>query len=187
MGEDRKVLLNEARKGDMDAFAQLFEPLRLDVYRLAYRHVGPDNADDVTMDTFLKAWRAIPRFTGRSSLKTWLYRITYNCAVDFIRKRTRRKEVWAPEDGPDHKDLMADREDEPGPDDMMIASELAGQVRGAMSEMSDEHRATLLLRYSDDMSYAEIAAATGVSIGTVMSRLFNGKRKLGMILDGKDY
>lgn len=167
----------------MDAFAGLFEGLRPIVYAVACRLVGPDDAEDVVMETYLKAWQAIPQFAGRSKLKTWLYRIARNCALDLIRRRSSRKELSATADD-DGRDMFENTADagQRGPDEEAEATEVREAVEQALSELPEFHRATLELRLSDGLSYAEIASATGVSIGTVMSRIFNGKRKLRRLL-----
>lgn len=178
-------LVARAQGGDMDAFAIVFEDLRPDVFRVACRLVGMDDAKDVVMDAFLKAWQAIPRFGGRSSLRTWLYRITYNCAVDFLRTRKQRGEESLSRSGASEESVMCDVVDESTrrPDEILAGAELAGRMEAALALLPSEHRIALELRYSDGLSYLEIASATGVSPGTVMSRLFNGKRKLRKILE----
>ena len=175
-----KNLLDQAREGDMEAFARLFEPLRPAVFAAACRLVGPQDAEDVVMDTFLKAWKALPGFAERSALKTWLIRIARNRALDLIRARQA-----AP-----LRSLDADAEREDGPprewhdptqllpDEDVAGRELAGLVDTALRRVAEPHRTTLVMRSVDELSYSEIAAATGVNIGTVMSRLFNAKRKL---------
>lgn len=170
----------------MNAFAAVFEGLRPDVFRVACRLVGVDDAKDVVMEAFLKAWQAIPRFGGRSSLRTWLYRITYNCAIDFLRARRHRGEDSLSESGTTDGEVR-EVEDEHGrrPDEILAETELVEEVTSALSLLPYEHRVTVELRYSDGLSYSEIASATGVSIGTVMSRLFNGKRKLRKILGAR--
>lgn len=184
MTRDRqRQLVQEAKRGDVEAFAEVFEELRTTVYAIAYRVVGPDDADDVVMETYLKAWKAIPRFNERSALKTWLYRITHNCAVDFIRARKRSKEQPLRQDEHDDR-TMSDLEDtsQPTPAELRMKTEDAQQLHQALSRLDPIHRVAIQLRYSDELSYSEIAAATGVSIGTVMSRLFNAKRKLRRII-----
>ena len=187
MNEEESKYLAEAQQGDMDAFAALFEPLRPLVYAVARRLVGPDEAEDMVMETYLKAWEAIPKFSGRSSLKTWLYRIAYNCSIDFIRKRGRSREVTLVEREDEH-DAWANMPDDRavGPDEEIQRTEAGEAVQSALAQLPEEHRTTLLLRFAEDMSYADIAAATGVSPGTVMSRLFYGKRRLKKILGGMD-
>jgi RNA polymerase sigma-70 factor (ECF subfamily) len=179
MNDTSAILRGKAQNGDIEAFTELFEPMRATVFSVAYRLVGPDSADDVVMETYLKAWQAIPRFTGRSSLKTWLYRIAHNCAIDHIRVRQRRRENSLTDMESDNGELtwIADETQKPA-DELVAGSELAAGVQQALGRLSAEHRTALLLRYADGLSYADIAVTTGVSIGTVMSRLFNAKRKL---------
>ena len=87
MNREEKALLEKAGNGDMDAFAELFEPLRSMAYAVACRIVGANDAEDVVMKAYLKAWQSLPRFRGGSSTKTWLYRITYNVTCDWLRRR----------------------------------------------------------------------------------------------------
>lgn len=177
-------LLNEAREGDAQAFAEAFESLRASVFGVASRLVGPDDAEDVVMETYLRAWQALPAFEGRSTLKSWLYRIACNCATDLRRRRRRSPEVQlAPTD--DGRDALASVADELAvpPHAGLDAAEDRRIVREALRRLTNEHRVTLELRYGEDLSYAEIAAATGVGIGTVMSRLFNAKRRLRQVLE----
>ena len=96
-----KTQLERARQGDVNAFANVFENHRPTVYAIACRLAGPDDADDIVMETYLKAWRALPRFHRRAALKTWLYRIAHNCAMDFIRARSRRQDRVLPADEAD--------------------------------------------------------------------------------------
>jgi RNA polymerase sigma-70 factor (ECF subfamily) len=179
MEKEARARLEQAQAGDADAFAALFEEMRPVVYAVAYRLVGPDDADDVVMDTYLKAWRAVPRFNHRASLKTWLYRITHNCATDHLRARSRRHDRVLAVDETDDRTLD-DFADERAltPDQAIGSRESAQLVQAALTEIGDPYRATLLLRFADGLSYSDIAAATDVSIGTVMSRIFYGKRKL---------
>jgi RNA polymerase sigma-70 factor (ECF subfamily) len=178
---DPSELLKRAKQGDMEAFAALFEPLRVKSLGIAARIVGPDEAPDVVMDAFLKAWKALPAFNERSSLATWLYRIVWNCSADHRRAGLRRREnrMAENEDGTamDIADIAADT-----PLDNTSRRDLARQLEGSLGQLSEELRVTLLLRFSDGLSYREIAAATGVRIGTVMSRLFHGRRRLKTLM-----
>jgi RNA polymerase sigma-70 factor, ECF subfamily len=183
MAEKADVLVQRARAGDMEAFTALFESFREMVFRISCRLVGETDAEDVVMETYLKAWQAMPQFHGRASLKTWMYRIAYNVSVDLLRSRERRNKRFV---------SVSEGEGEPAQDvadtgqtavpEQMERQEDAVTVRQAMEKLPPEHRGALMMRFADDMSYAEIAAATGVSIGTVMSRLFYGKRKLKALL-----
>ncbi len=161
---------------------ELFDEARPMVFSVAHRMVGPDDAEDVLMDTLLKAWKALPGFSGRAGLRTWLCRIAHNCAVDHLRRRPR----WSAQ-GRDETRGGADPSVLPDPAQRHPAEAMAGveldeQIRAALKRLSAEHRVTLMLRFVDGLAYSEIAAATGVSIGTVMSRLFNGRRKMMRLL-----
>jgi RNA polymerase sigma-70 factor (ECF subfamily) len=173
-------LLERARKGDMDAFLALFEESRATIHSVAWRLVGPDEAEDVVMETYLRAWKSVPGFSGRSSVRTWLCRIAHNCSVDWLRKRrhvVQPLEAGDDEEGGGEGNLFVDSHQRE-PSEVMAGAELQAAIDAALETVSPEHRTVLLLRFSDGLSYSEIAAATGVSIGTVMSRLFNGRRKL---------
>ena len=171
--------LTRARNGDAEAFAAAFETLRPTVYAVAARLVGPDDAEDVTMETFLRAWQAVNQFNGRASLKSWLYRIAYNCAIDTLRQRKRRREVY-PEPDEDGRGPLEQIEDTAAvhPAETIERQETGDELDDALRQLPHEHRTVLLLRYADGLSYKEIATVTGIPIGTVMSRIFNGKRKL---------
>jgi len=181
MGEPSTAdLIKRAREGDPDAFLALFEEARPTILAVATRLVGPDEAEDVVMDTYLKAWKSMPGFSGRSATRTWMCRIAHNCAVDWLR---RRRVVPLPEgrgweDEPtDPMDRLADPAQR-SPSALAAGHELQSQIDRALERLTPEHRAAVMLRFADGLSYSEIAAATGVSIGTVMSRLFNGRRKM---------
>ena len=176
-------LLAKARNGDLEAFAAVFEELRPMVHAVATRLIGPDEADDVVMETYLKAWQGLGTFRGGSGLSTWIYRITRNCALDMIRRRgvRQRRAVSADEAGPGGLDSVPDSRQQ-GPDAQLAARELRGSIEWALGQVPDHHRVALELRHMEGLSYSEIAAATGVSIGTVMSRLFNGRRRLQRLL-----
>ncbi|MCK5849651.1 MAG: sigma-70 family RNA polymerase sigma factor [Kiritimatiellae bacterium] len=176
-------LLSQAQQGDIDAFADLFEELRSMTFAVSCRLVGPTDAEDVVMETYLKAWQALPGFNRRSSLKTWLFRIANNCALDFIRARQRRtKHVVNENDQEPNMIARIPDEKQDAPNTIMERDEIVTMVQNALSKIPEEHSITLQLRYTDGLSYSEIAASTGVSIGTVMSRIFNGKKKLQKIM-----
>jgi RNA polymerase sigma-70 factor (ECF subfamily) len=173
-------LLQQAREGDIEAFCKAFEAHRSLVTAVASRLVGRSDAEDVAMETFLKAWQGLPALRGDRGLRSWLCRIARNSALDMIRARNRRRE-WVPEsdDGRDGDELerLADA-NAVGPDEALARTEDEMAVVRALSGLSGSHRTAVELRYADGLSYGEIAAATGVSIGTVMSRLFYARRKI---------
>jgi RNA polymerase sigma-70 factor (ECF subfamily) len=188
MADETTRNLKAAKNGDVEAFVALFEQFRPLVHAVAGRLVGPDDAEDVVMETYLKAWQALPRFGGRSRLSTWLYRIARNCALDVLRRRETRRERLLARD--ESESEAVERAPDPAavrPDRAMEGQELGDAIARAMARLPDVHRVALELRFVDGLSYAEVAAATGISIGTVMSRLFNGRRKLQRLLAAEDW
>lgn len=182
--KQKQELLSRAQKGDMDAFAELFEEYRSFVFSIAYRLTGNNDSEDIVMESFLKAWHALPRFQKRSSLKTWLARITRNCALDFCRNSQKRKnrEVQAvTENGESYLEQLPSATTD-NPAGQAVDRETAQIIDSAMAQLSREQRTTVIMREVDGLSYREIAAATEVNVGTVMSRLFYAKRKLQRLL-----
>jgi len=180
--------LARARQGDVDAFAAVFEQYRSLLHGIAYRFVGPVDCDDVVMDTYLKVWRSIPQFKGQASIKTWLCKAVRNCALDHLRRRSRREAHHA-EPLDDGQGPVVERIPDPAataPDEAAARGELGRLLDEALAKLSDNHRTTFLLREVDGLSYGEIAAATDVSIGTVMSRLFHARRNLRATLAGAE-
>jgi RNA polymerase sigma-70 factor (ECF subfamily) len=181
-----KTLVNRAKGGDCDAFAEAFESYRELLYRIACRMVGHSDADDVVMETYLKAWRSIPKFRGEAALKNWLIRILRSCATDLLRKQSREEaRTMRPaidgEEGAQGIDRLPDEGILP-PDRKAEIDDLGEHIQLALRDLSDDHRAAILLREVDGLSYREIAQATGVGIGTVMSRLFYAKKHLRQAL-----
>lgn len=190
MSPSTEQLLDRARRGDVEAFAAVFEQFRPLLHRLACRVVGASDGEDVVMDTYLKTWKAIPRFRGDEALRSWLCTATRNCALDYLRRRHREDERLVHDAGTtDEETPLLDRVADPraeGSDRHAERLDLGGDLAAALRQLSPDHRATLLLREVDGLSYKEVAAATGVTIGTVMSRLFYAKYKLRKVLLKKD-
>ena len=136
--------------------------------------VGNENdAWDLAQEGFLRAWRSIHRFEGRSSFYTWLHRITMNLTIDFLRRQRRRSEVELDDAIPSFL---------PGPGVNYERAEIQEQVYAALAQLTPEHRAVIVLKEIEGLHYQEIAEILNLSIGTVMSRLFYGRKKLQFIL-----
>ena len=176
---EEKDLIRRAGQGDSDAFRQLVETYQAPVYRLALRMCGGDAAlaEDAAQEAFLAAWRGLPRFRGDSRFSTWLYRLTTNAAIDWRRREKRHR-------GMDDVTELELPDDGPGPQDQAEQAEAQQAVRRALSRLSEEHRQVLLLRYMQELDYAEIAAALEISEGTVKSRISRAKMRLRELLDG---
>jgi RNA polymerase sigma-70 factor (ECF subfamily) len=181
------TLVQRAAQGDREAYRGLFDRYHSRIFAMSYELLrSREDAQDVTQEAFVKAYLSLADFKGESAFYTWLYRIAYNLVIDLKRKVTRRG-------GP-----ASQFEESTTFDANAVIGTVAGQVEGphqtlfrkqqqdllhsALSSLSDEHRATIVLREMDGFSYEEIADTTGVSVGTVMSRLFYARKKLQKVL-----
>ncbi len=173
-------LVQPAAQGDEMAFAQLVALHEKRVYALALRMTGnQEDAADVAQEAFLSAWRGLPNFRGESGFSTWLYRLTSNAAIDYLRKNKRQRAEASLNDG----ELGLDAPDPaPTPQERAEAQSLRESVRWGMGELSQEHRQVLDLREYQELSYEEISARLGVDLGTVKSRLSRARSALRKIL-----
>lgn len=174
-------LLAECRSGDPEAFARLVGLHERMVFNLAARLLGDaEEARDMTQDVFLQIYHTLDRFQGRSSLRTWIYRIVVNQCANRRRSWCRRRRGrLLPLEALDPRDeavLAANRED--SPEAQCSQREEAERVQRALSTLSFEHRAVLLLREMDELSCDEIAHALRVPVGTVKSRLSRARDAL---------
>ena len=141
---------------------------------MLYGMVRDENdAWDLAQEGFLQAWRSIHRFEGRSSFYTWLYRLTVNLAIESLRRKGRREEVELDDAIPCSL---------PSPRANYQRNEIRQHINAALAQLSPEHRAVIVLKEIEDLQYQEIAEILNLSIGTVMSRLFYGRKKLQSML-----
>lgn len=181
---DDRELVESARKGDRDAFRTLFDRYHKRAYALAFgvlRH--QDDALDVVQDAFIKAHKYLDKFEGNSSFYTWLYRIVMNLAIDHIRKHRRIKPVELDEqhleaagDGPG--DDLLPKVLGGNPSRALLDKEIRARIDEALGELSENHRAVLVMRELEGMSYEEMAQSMGCSKGTIMSRLFHARKNM---------
>jgi RNA polymerase sigma-70 factor, ECF subfamily len=180
-------LVKQCQAGDTDAFDQLVTRYRLRVFSMIYNMVhNEQDAWDLAQDSFLKAWKSIGRFRGRSSFYTWIYRIVTNVTIDWLRKKQIRGT------GAEFDDSIGLRTIEPAshtvpkadpqPSQRIEQEEIRARIDAAIAQLSPEHRAVILMKETEDMQYHEIAEVLGCSIGTVMSRLFYARKKLQSLL-----
>jgi RNA polymerase sigma-70 factor (ECF subfamily) len=175
-GEDLE-LIRRCREGDSNAFRGVVERyqerIRLLIYGIVFdRHL----AEDLAQEAFIKAWQALPRFKGESTIFTWLYRIAVNLALD-DKRRKQRSPLESLDDIPEAGTELP-QSARLRPDRQAQSEEMRSALRRGMEGLSDAHRTVLILREWEGLSYQEIAAATGSSSGTVMSRLFYAREKM---------
>lgn len=173
-------LIQAARSGDQRAFAALVEANQAMVYSLAYRMTGnSEDAADLTQEAFLNAWRGLARFQGQASFSTWLYRLTSNACIDFLRREKRRSALSLTLEPDEEESRQAEVSDERwSPEALLDRQESLQAVRRALGQLSDEHREVLLLRELEGLSYREIAQALGLEEGTVKSRIARARLAL---------
>jgi RNA polymerase sigma-70 factor (ECF subfamily) len=181
-------LVEQCRRGDAQAFARLVALHEGMVFNLAARLLGDgEEARDVSQDVFLQVYRTLGRFEGRSSLKTWIYRIVVNQCRNRQRFwRRRRKDRSCPLETltPADEARMNARQDESSPYDQLRLRERAQKVQQALLRVSFDHRAILLLKEVEGLSCEDIAGALGLATGTVKSRLSRARESLRASLLG---
>jgi RNA polymerase sigma-70 factor (ECF subfamily) len=174
-----------SQAGDRAAFDQLVDQYKEIVYAVAYRFArDPDLALDLAQNVFIRAYRGIGSFKGKSSFSTWLYRIAVNTCIDFTRRRARTVEPHTvPEEVADYAGSEV-LESSPiaRPDGAALTSELGEQIQKAIDALPPYHKSVFVLYEIEGLSYKEIAEAVGCSIGTVMSRLHYARKKLRTML-----
>ncbi len=177
--------LERLRRGEAAAFERLVAERSSDVYALLYRLTSdPEEARDLTQETFLRAFQSISRFRGDADLKTWIYRIAINQARNRWRWwRRRRRDVTVSLDSNangNEQPLSASlrNEDAPDPEQETLAHEREGQLREALMGLRSAYREAVILRDVEGFSYDEIATTLEISIGTVKSRLSRGRLEL---------
>jgi RNA polymerase sigma-70 factor (ECF subfamily) len=167
-------LARRSQAGDTEAFGELVTKYRAKIFTMVYGMVRDErDAWDLAQEGFLKAWHSIHLFEGRSSFYTWLYSITVNLAISSLRRKGRREEVELNDAIPSSL---------PGPGVNYQRTEIREQVNAALAKLSPEHRAVVVLKELEDLQYHEIAEVLNLSMGTVMSRLFYGRKKLQSML-----
>lgn len=176
-------LLERHRHGDAQAFSELYRQFETMVYNLALRMSGnAADAEDIAQETFIRAYRHLEKFKGKSSLKTWVFRIALNCANTRLRRRGRRL-AHRVDDGEFELERAAD--ESRSPEERAVASDLSAAVRVGLEHLPAHYREAVLLRDFEDMNYSEIAEVLGVRIGTVRSRIARGREQLRQWLEVK--
>lgn len=187
---DETGFIDNLRSGDAEAFGTLVDRYSGDVYALLYRLTdSPDEAADLTQDTFLKALRSIGQFRGDSGLKTWLFRIAINESRNRFRWwKRRRRDLTISLDatlGDSEMPLSSLVPDAgPSPEDVALSREREYAITQAIGELKDVFREAVVLCDIEGLSYEETAAITGVGVGTVKSRISRGREELRRRLKG---
>lgn len=167
------ALIEQCRRQDFDAFGKIVDAYQARVLGFVRRMLrSEEDALDVTQEVFIKAYQAMHRFDGRSSLRTWLFKIAYNLCIDRSRRLERMGPTVSLEPAAEGEDAIDLPDNRWSPEEIVMNEELFAVVERAVETMSEKLRSVLLLADKEDMAYEEIAQLTGVPVGTVKSRLF---------------
>lgn len=170
-----RELVAQTRAGDSSAFATLVGRYEGRILRLVRGMVPASDTEDVTQEAFLKAFRKLDRFDGRSSFYTWLYRIAANTAMDWNKKERRRRHLPLPE-APDGGEGLPGKL--AGPTVEATRHELGARIEEAIAALPPKYLEIITLREVEGLSYDEIAKTLDISKGTVESRLFRARERL---------
>jgi len=178
---EEQILVGKAQKGDMGAYDELVRRYQERIYATLYHMTSNhEDANDLTQDTFIKAFQALKTFKGGSSFYTWVYRIGVNKTINFLKQRKNRSHMslndldFNAEHDPDLVALISDRT----PRREVNLAELQEKLNEAMQKLSDSHRLVVTLHDVQGLPHDEIAEIMDCNIGTVRSRLFYARQQL---------
>jgi len=177
--EDKEII-EQVLAGDNNAFGGLVERYQTRVYNLALRMCGnQDDAFDLAQEAFFRAWRGLSGFQFESAFSTWLFRLTANVCLDWIRAKKRRPTVsLTTVDDEDEETQLELPDPAKGPEALLLAAEDRAAVARAMNQLPVEYRQILTMRAINDLSYTEIAEILQIKEGTVKSRLSRARLAL---------
>lgn len=172
--DNEQTLIQRAQSGDHDAFAALVDEHQRYVYNLALRVVKDENeALDLTQETFIRAWTALPNFKGQSQFRTWLYRIVTNLCYNRLPNLRRSLN--------DFGDDVMEEIPEPifnSPASEFESTEMKQYLQQAMQNLDSQYQLLIALRYQSELSYDEIASTLNLPLGTVKTGIFRAKEQL---------
>ena len=171
---DDEELVTRSRTGDTESFNQLVRRWERPIFALAYRTLGrEEDARDITQETFLRAFRALPGFKGDAKFSSWLYRIALNLCRDWMRRDRRAPMVTVP-DGVEIHELAAEKQEVASVEDLAARAELSGAVAKAMKLLPPEQRTAIILKEYHGLTFQEIADLMNCPLSTAKTRLYQG-------------
>jgi RNA polymerase sigma-70 factor (ECF subfamily) len=178
--QEEQIWILQALQGNQPAFAQLVSRYQRQVYNLAYRLLGnAEDAEDASQEAFLRAYAALPSFQLGRKFSSWLLAIASNLCVDILR---RRRYAWMSLE--DVSFRLASTVEEPSGG--VLRKEEATELQRLLNRLPDKYRVVVVLRYWHDMSYEEIAAAAGLSLNTVKTRLHRARNMLARAMQEEE-
>lgn len=183
--EEERRIIDSVISGNSEDFEVLVIQNQTQIYNLAFRMVGnEEDAYDLSQDAFIRAYNSLDKFRGDSKFSVWLYRLTSNICLDFLRAKRRKRTISLSQLSPgDDDNIDLEVPDERfSPEREFDKKELQKSLQSGLEELPEEQREILLLREVNGMSYQEIADELDIEAGTVKSRIFRARRKLCNIL-----
>jgi len=177
--------IRQVQAGNPEAYRRLVGKYQQKVYGVCFGMVqNPEDAREITQEAFIKAYKSLDRFRFDSSFYTWLYRITVNLAIDFKRRAVKRRtdELDETRQYKDESGMAIQSHTDASPGKRLERKRLAETIQAAIDQLPPDQRTAILLREVEGLSYKEIAESMDCAEGTVMSRLFYGRKKLQEIL-----
>ena len=176
-------IIRSVLRGNVNDFEKLVTAYEKNVYNLALRMVGdPEDAADMTQETFIKAYRALSSFRGDSKFSSWLYRIASNVCLDFLRSRSRHPQVSLSSSDEDGRTAFELPDMSRNPEEQLMKKLSMEAVRRGLEQLPEQQRQILVLRELGGLSYAELAQTLGLEEGTVKSRIFRARKRLCALL-----
>ncbi|NMA95647.1 MAG: sigma-70 family RNA polymerase sigma factor [Clostridiales bacterium] len=175
--KDETRLISKAKKGDIPAFEMLISTHEKMVYNYCYRMAGNlHDAQDLTQEVFLKAYRSLGSFKGRSQFSTWIYRIAYNTCID--NHRSKKPEDFEMSSMDDEESHMQFSSKDDRPEDRLLTKERQEIIQECINQLRPEYRSAIILRDIQGHSYEEIAKILDIPLGTVKSHISRGRTDL---------
>jgi RNA polymerase sigma-70 factor, ECF subfamily len=169
---EERELIQRTLRGDQSAFTRLVDRFRTPIYNLCYRMLGSGgDAEDAAQETFLRAYTQLHTYQAERKFSTWLFAIASHLCIDVLR---RRRYPLLPLDTV----ALWKQSNEPQPEEQVLSAESNAEVRTLLKLLPEKYRLVVVLRYWQDLSYAEIAAATDLSESAVKTQLHRARRML---------
>ena len=188
--KDYKLVCQALNDGEQKAYAELMSRYKDSIYYMLLKMVNNrDDAEDLTIEAFGKAFKNIKQYTPEYAFSTWLFKIATNNCIDFIRKK--RKMLMAVDRGIENEDgqeiTFEVKSDGPGPDDFLMKKQRKDTMKEVVDKLKPRYRKLVELRYYQELSYEEIAVELNLPLGTVKAQLFRAREFLYQIMKNTEY
>ncbi|WP_353948716.1 RNA polymerase sigma factor SigW [Sporolactobacillus sp. Y61] len=182
MEHQEKRLIKKVKKGDHQAFAELVDRYKNSVFNICFRMVGNrQEAEDLSQETFIRAYNHIDRFDINRRFSTWIFRIATNLSIDSLRRKKASVSLDAEVPGTDGLSLntmLSDPDESSHPDKHLLRSETEQWVQHGIAQLPEKYRSAVVLKYIEELSLKEISEVMDLPIGTVKTRVHRGREML---------